>query len=62
MSARLQIVVSDKEKQKVENLVMRLSLYEGKKLSVSTFLSRSLMEVVDKLNDEIPNYNTRQGE
>jgi len=60
MSSTLQIVVNEDEKKRVENLVLRLSVYEGKHLSISTFLSRSLMEVVEKLDHEIPEYNIRK--
>jgi len=52
--ATLQIVVTDEEKKKVERLVLKLNLYENTNSSVSCFLSRSLMEIVDKLEDDLP--------
>ena len=50
----LQVVVTEEEKRKVERLVLKLNLYESKHLSVSGFLSRSLIEIVEKIEDDLP--------
>ena len=50
----LQIVVSEEEKTKVERLVLKLNLYNNEHYSLSSFLSSSLLEIVNKLEQEMP--------
>jgi len=50
----LQIIVSDDQKRRVERLVLKMNLFNNEDNSVSSFLSSSLMEIINKLENELP--------
>jgi hypothetical protein len=50
----LQIIVSETEKKQVERLVLKMNLFNNEDYSVSSFLSSSIMDLVKKLENDLP--------
>jgi len=57
----VQIIVTDDEKKRIESIVTRMSMMDNVRYSVSSFLSQSIMDVVTKLESELPMFNSDTG-
>jgi len=48
----IQIKVSEEEKQAIEMFVIKKSLQKKKRITVSSFISESIMEIIKENTDE----------